>query len=441
MRSYPTSDGEYFDEAEVAPAEQLERRRWYRISRVVRYAVRHLPFYTERLLAGGYRPGRISGADEFAALVPSFHKSDLIDAIAQSGRAEAGIEALAGRRVTNIVMTSGTLGFNTFAFLTASDLRGGNLRNALRELWLVKVRPGMRVLTLSPAWHILALLDSLALSRIGAVPVAPWGTFVPRFTANFLDAVQRLRPEHMLVTAPTLRAMLAECQRTGMSPRDVFAAVRYVACAGEALSPAFRQEIIDAMDLEDLFERGGSSDGMFGGGECFAHRGHHIFADLHYVEIVDPRTGQTLPPGRRGSAVVTNLTLGRSVYIRFDTEDLAEIREGDCPCGRTHPVVEMYGRLADCALLDDRIIAPYDVRCVMDGLPQLRSEPFTLEGLQDRKSVRVTLARSASVDQAVLTQLRDRLQGQLQVPVVMAEGQTQLTGWKGQVMRREASQR
>src|SRR3990172_2795132 len=222
MRSYPTSDGEYFDEAEVAPAEQLERRRWDRISHVLRYAVRHLPFYTERLLAGGYRPGRISGAEEFAALVPSFHKSDLIDAIAQGGRAEAGIEALAGRRVTNIVMTSGTLGFNTFAFLTASDLRGGNLRNALRELWLVKVRPGMRVLTLSPAWHILALLDSLALSRIGAVPVAPWGTFVPRFAANFLDAVQRLRPEHMLVTAPILRAMLAECQRRGQSPREVF---------------------------------------------------------------------------------------------------------------------------------------------------------------------------------------------------------------------------
>jgi len=253
--------------------------------------------------------------------------------------------------------------------------------------------------------------------------------------------VQRLRPQHVLVTAPILRAMLAECQRRGQSPREVFAGVRYVACAGEALSPAFRQEVIQAMDLEDLFERGGSSDGMFGGGECFAHRGHHIFADLHYIEIVDPRTGQTLPPGHRGSAVVTNLTLGRSVYIRFDTEDLAEIREGDCPCGRTHPVVEMYGRLADCALLDDKIIAPYDVRCVMDSLPQLRGEPFTMEGLPDRKGVRVILARSAAVDQAVLTHLRDRLQGQFQVPVVLADGQAQLTGWKGQVMRRQVSQR
>ncbi len=441
MKSHPTWDTEYFDEAEVAPAEQLERQRWQRIPRILNHALRHLPFYRERLLAAGFRPGKIRGADEFAALVPSFRKSDLIDAIVQGGRAETGIEALAGQRVTNIVMTSGTLGFNTFAFLTASDLRGGNLRNALRELWLMKVRPGMRVLTLSPAWHILALLDSLALSRIGAVPIAPWGTFVPRFTPNFLDAVQRLRPQHMLVTAPILRAMLAECQRMSGSPRELFASVRYVACAGEALSPAFRQEVIEAMELEDLFERGGSSDGMFGGGECFAHRGHHIFADLHYIEIIDPRTGQTLPPGRRGSAVVTNLTLGRSVYIRFDTEDLAEVRQGDCPCGRTHPVIEMYGRLADCALLDDRIIAPYDVRCVMDGLPQLRGQPFTLERLQGQEGIRVTPAGSASVDQAVLTQLRDRLQDQLRVPVVLADGRAQPTGWKGQVMRRELSQR
>lgn len=433
----PPPHCEYFDQAELTPADLLERQRWRRISRVLAYAFRHLPFYRERLLRAGFRPGPISGPEEFAARVPRFRKADLIQAIAQGGRAEAGIEAVGQRPVTNIVMTSGTLGFNTFAFLTASDLRGANARNALRELWMVKVRPGMRVLTLSPAWHILALLDSVALRRIGAVPVSPWGTFVPRFAANFLDAVERLRPEHMLVTTPILRAMLAECRRLGRQPRQVFASVRYLACAGEAVSPAFRQEVIDSLGLEDFFERGGSSDGMFGGGECFAHRGHHIFADLHYIEIVDPRTGAPLPPGRRGSAVVTNLSLGRSVYIRFDTEDLAEIREGPCPCGRTHPVVELYGRLADSVFLDDRVIAPYDVRCVVDTLPELRGEPFTLEPLPQGRGLRVNLLRPGPLAAPALAELEGHLRRQLQLPVQVAAGPARPTGWKGQVMAGE----
>lgn len=437
MSRYPRADGEYFDELEVSPPEQLERQRWQRISRVLNYAARGLPFYRERFRAAGWRPGAVAGPEQFAARVPRFRKADLIEAISRGGRAEAGIEAIGRQRVSNIVMTSGTLGFNTFGFLTASDLRRGNILAVLRDLWMVKVRPGMRVLTLSPGWHLLALLDSLALSRIGAIPVCPWGTFVPRFTPNFLDAVQRLRPEHMLVTAPVLRAMLAECQRLGRSSRDVFASVRYVACGGEALSPPFRQAVIEAMGLQDFFERGGSSDGMFGGGECFAHRGHHIFADLHYIEIIDPRTGALLPPGRRGSAVVTNLTLGRSLYIRFDTEDLAEVKEGACPCGRSHPVVELYGRLADCVLFDDRIVAPYDVRCVIDSLPELRSEPFTAEALPGGQGLAVTLSRSNPASEAVLAELSDRLQRQLLLPVVVASSEPRETGWKGQVMRGE----
>jgi phenylacetate-CoA ligase len=439
MRARPAAHREHFDEAETAPPQQLEQRRWQRISRVLAH-VGHLPFYRDRFHNASLRPGPVRGPEEFAARVPTFRKADLVAAISQRGQAEAGIEALQGRRPCNIVMTSGTLGFNTFAFLTPSDLRGGNWRNAVRELWMVKVRPGMRVLTLSPAWHILALLDSLALSHIRAVPVCPWGTFVPRFSRNFLEAVRYLQPEHMLVTTPILRAMLAECRRAGTRARDVFRSVRYVACAGEAVSPAFRQEVIQTMGLEDFFERGGSSDGMFGGGECFAHRGHHIFADLHYIEIIDPKTGKVLPPGQRGSAVVTNLTLGRSVYVRFDTEDVAEVREGDCPCGRTHPVVELYGRLAESVLLAGRIIAPYDVRCVVDTFPEIRGEPFAMEPLPEGDGLRVAFTLPARDEGPIASALAARLSQQLGARVVVDTAGSQTMGWKGQVMRGQRGQ-
>jgi len=432
--SRPDPDREFFDDAETMPPAQFEAARWARLTRVLAYAGARLPFYQRAFAAAGYRPEAVRSAEEFAARVPRIRKGDIIGAIKQGGSAACGIEALGRRRVSNVVMTSGTHGFNTFAFLTPADLRGGNLRNETRQLWMAKVRPGMRVLTLSPAWHVLALLDTRALTEIGAHVVVPWGTFAPRFSANFVDAVRRLQPEHILLTAPVLRGMLEECERLGLTPREVFASVRYVACAGEGLSPAFRRHVIAEMGLDDLFERGGSSDGMFGGGECWAHRGHHVFADLHYIEIVDPRTGALLPPGRRGSAVVTNLTLGRSVYVRFDTEDVAEIVPGECPCGRTHPVLELYGRLADSVVLEDRIIAPFDVRCCLDEFPELLGQPFRMEPVAG--GLRVRLDAGSVTDPPLLEQVAAVIEDRLGTAAIVEAGESVAVGWKGQTLRR-----
>jgi phenylacetate-CoA ligase len=426
--------GEYYDAAETMPRARIEALRWRRLSRVLRYADEHLPFYQRAFAAGGYRPAPVRSAEEFAARVPRVRKSDIIAATREGGTAAVGIEALGAHAVSNVVMTSGTHGFNTFAFLTRSDLRGGNFRNAVRELWMVGVRPGMRVLTLSPAWHVLALLDTRAITAIGAEAVLPWGTLAPRFVPNFVDAVRSLRPQHLLVTAPVLRGMLEECERLGVEARAVFRGVRYIACAGESLSPAFRARVVAETGIEGLFERGGSSDGMFGGGECWARRGHHVFEDLHYIEVIDPRTGELLPTGRRGSAVVTNLTLGRSVYIRFEPEDVAEIREGDCPCGRTHPVVELYGRLSDSVILPDRIIAPFDVRCVVDEFPPLLGQPFEM-GPFDGGGVRVRLSAAAPADDALLERLDRVLRERLGVPVSVSAGERMVVGWKGQTIR------
>ena len=147
-----------------------------------------------------------------------------------------GTEALLGLAPSNVVMTSGTMGFNTFAIVTDYDLDGASTLAQARELWMIKVRAGMRVLSLSPAWHALGLFESRAITRIGAVPILPWGTLTPRFAGDILTAVTLLKPEHLLVTARAVRMLLAECDRLKLDPRRAFASVRYLGCAGESLS-------------------------------------------------------------------------------------------------------------------------------------------------------------------------------------------------------------
>jgi phenylacetate-CoA ligase len=424
----PQPEQELFDDGEALDPRKIASMQLRALNRAIARAAA-LPFYQRVFSEAGYGACRVDSFEEYARVIPSIRKTDIANAIRSGGSAWTGMEAMGRHRLTNVVMTSGTLGFNTFAFLTRADLMGGSLRNGLRELWSMKVRPGMRVLSLSPAWHALALLDTRAISAIGAELVVPWGTFAPRFVPNFVDAVRRHRPEHLILTAPVLRGIIDECDRLADGARETFASVRYVACAGESLSPTFRQYVIDRLGLADLYERGGSSDGMFGGGECFAHRGHHISADLQYIEIVDPRTGALQPAGQRGTVLVTNLRGNRSVYVRFNSEDVAEIVPGRCPCGRTDPVIELYGRLSDSVVLEDRIVAPADIRAALDEFPEFMARPFSVERV-DGAGVRVKIASGAG--QPELRRAETALRDALGINVSVNVDDSTAIGWKGQ---------
>lgn len=427
----PPPEQELFDAGEALNPEAIAGFQLRALNRALGRAAA-LPFYQRVFSEAGYVPGPVASFKEYASMVPSIRKTDITAAIRSGGSAWTGMEALGGHRLTNVVMTSGTLGFNTFAFLTRADLMGGSLRNALRELWSMKVRPGMRVLSLSPAWHTLALLDTRAISAIGAELIVPWGTFAPRFVPNFIEAVRRHRPRYLILTAPVLRGIIDECDRLVEDDREIFASLRYVACAGENLSPAYRRHVIGRLGLEDLYERGGSSDGMFGGGECFAHRGHHISADLHYIEIVDPRTGALQPPGQRGTVLVTNLHGNRSVYVRFNSEDVAEVVPGPCPCGRTDPVLELYGRLSDSVVLEDRIVAPADIRTTLDAFPEFMARPFSVERTNGA-GVRVKIVSGAG--QRELCRAGSALRDALGIDASVTADDSFAVGWKGQPTR------
>jgi phenylacetate-CoA ligase len=359
---------------ETLPREHLQDAALERLLGVLDRAAR-LRFYEERF--AGIDVAAIDSFEEFAATVPTFRKDDLIGELKRAGGSTTGIEALDGEAAA-VVLTSGTLGFPTFAALGEREIEEGSAREVLREFRMNGMRPGMRVMCQYPAWHHLSMLDSRALEWMGAQVICPFGTFVPRFAGHAIELIADQRPEYLLTVTTMLHAIVEEAAARGIDVRKLFEPVRYAMVVGEPVSPGQRRELVERLGLEDLFERGGSSDGLWGGSDCPAHEGHHVWWDHHHVEVLDPDTGAPLGPGRRGTVVVTNLTTDRSLYVRFDTEDLGELIAGDCPCGRTHPRVELYGRLADCVEVDGRLIAPYDVRAPLDELPALVGVPLVI---------------------------------------------------------------
>ena len=92
----------------------------------------------------------------------------------------------------------------------------------------------------------------------------------------------------------------------------------------------------------------------------------HINADHFLTEIIDPDTGETLPPGEEGELVFTTLTKEAFPALRFRTRDLAVYYEDECECGRTLPFQSrIKGRSDDMMKVKGVIVFPSQIEAAL----------------------------------------------------------------------------
>ena len=61
----------------------------------------------------------------------------------------------------------------------------------------------------------------------------------------------------------------------------------------------------------------------------------HINEDHFIPEIIDPDTGEVLPPGSTGELVFTSLDKEAFPLLRYRTRDITQLSYEKCSCGRT----------------------------------------------------------------------------------------------------------
>lgn len=92
----------------------------------------------------------------------------------------------------------------------------------------------------------------------------------------------------------------------------------------------------------------------------------HVNADHFYPEVINPDTGETLPPGEEGDLVFTTLTKEAFPALRFRTRDLAILYEGECECGRTLPIQSrIKGRSDDMMKVKGVIVFPSQIEAAL----------------------------------------------------------------------------
>jgi phenylacetate-CoA ligase len=67
---------------------------------------------------------------------------------------------------------------------------------------------------------------------------------------------------------------------------------------------------------------------------------HHVWADFHLIEVVDPETHEPLGEGERGELVITSLQREAFPLIRYLSRDITEYTSFEkCACRMSHPKV------------------------------------------------------------------------------------------------------
>ncbi|MDM7925751.1 MAG: phenylacetate--CoA ligase [bacterium] len=391
-------------ESETLPRNRLRALQTERLRSVVRTVHEKVPFYRDLFKRSGLTPHDVRSLDDLRKL-PFTTKADL-----QSGY-PYGFFAVPMRDVVRIHSSSGTTGRPTVVGYTRGDLE--NWSELIARLLtaggvtsedVVQIAFGYGLFTGGFGLHYGA-------ERVGAA-------VIPVSSGNTQRQIMVMRDfgSTALVCTPSYALYLAEAiAEKGIARSEL--ALRTGLFGAEPWSENMRLEIesrlqISATDNYGLSEVMGPGVSM----ECACKAGMHVSEDHFIAEIIDPDTGEVLPPGRAGELVLTTLTKEAIPVIRYRTRDITSLVETPCACGRTFVrMTKPSGRTDDMLIIRGVNVFPSQIETVLMEMEE--TEPHyrlivTREGALDDLEVQVEVNEKFFSDEMrVMRAIEDKIGG------------------------------
>ncbi len=199
--------------------------------------------------------------------------------------------------------------------------------------------------TLPFAPHLAFWLAHYAGTAGGLLTLSSGGGKVMGTEGN-LRYLRMFKPDVIIGIPTFVYHLLHQAAEQGMHCENL----RRIVLGGEKVSNGLRHKLRDlaqelgAADVAVLATYG-FTEAKQAWPECpFPHDqlsgGYHLYPDLGILEIINPRTGETVPPGQPGEIVFTPLDARGSVLLRYRTGDCTDggLTYAPCPhCGRSLP--------------------------------------------------------------------------------------------------------
>ncbi len=345
------------EEIETLPRIGLESVQLTRLKHLVARVYKTVKPYREKMDAAGVKPEDIQSLADLVKL-PFTVKEDLRD------NYPFGLFTVPMDQVVRVHASSGTTGKPTVVGYTKKDLKtwSGLMARALTcagatSKDMIHNAYGYGLFTGGLGAHY-------GIERLGAtvIPVSGGNT------KRQITIMQDFKSSVLLAT-PSYALNLAETMETlGVDPKSL--SLRVGVFGAEPWSDNMRDEVerklnIKAVDIYGLSEVMGPGVSM----QCLEGKtGMHIFEDHFLPEIIDPDTGEVLPPGEKGELVFTTLTKEAFPIIRYRTRDISRLIYDTCECGRTLVRMEkVTGRTDDMLIIRGVNVFPSQIEHVLMG--------------------------------------------------------------------------
>ncbi|HEX9897790.1 MAG TPA: phenylacetate--CoA ligase [Candidatus Methylomirabilis sp.] len=348
-------------EMETLPRDRLRALQLDRLQHTVRRVSEHVPFYREAFDKHGVKPADLRTLEDIRKL-PFTRKADFRDTY------PTGLFAVPMHQVVRIHASSGTTGKPIIAGYTRADIQMW-AETCARCLASAGAVPGD---TFQNAYGYGLFTGGLGfhyggeLMGLTVIPVSGGNT------ERQILLLQDLKPK-ILTCTPSYALTLAEAIRNmGIEPAGL--GLRSAVLGAEPWTEEMRRAIEEKLHLKAVNIYGLTE--VIGPGvscECVeAQNGAHIYEDHFYPEVIDPNTGEVLPPGTRGELVFTSLTKEALPVIRYRTGDIASLDPSPCACGRTSiRMSRIVGRTDDMLIIRGVNVFPSQIEAALIQIPEL----------------------------------------------------------------------
>lgn len=354
---------------------QAEKLRQYLVHTVAPFS----GYYRELFLKHGIQPERIRSLEDLEQ-IPFTSKSDLVNTPDHPQRAREFVlipeESVLKRRASTVAKaifqgkTAVKRGFeHEFRpiFMTSTTGRsadpipfffsGHDLENLSsagdRVMQVCGAQHDFRLINMFPyAPHLAFWFTHYAATAFGLFCVGTGGGKVLGTEGN-LRLIQKIKPD-VLIGMPTfLYHVLQQAVESGVKCETL----KKLVLGGEKAAEGIRRKLrnlaarLGSPNVEVLATYGFTEAKMAWAecpcGEDDIPSGYHLYPDLGIFEVIDPKTGEILPPGTPGELVFTPLEARGSVVLRYRTGDYIEggLLYEPCPyCHRTMP--RLHGKIS-----------------------------------------------------------------------------------------------
>jgi phenylacetate-coenzyme A ligase PaaK-like adenylate-forming protein len=319
------------------------------LSKLLRHACRHVPYYRDLFSSKGFNPDDISSIEDLSA-IPLTSKDDLRN---------RPLEDILSNRSSLARMikrkTSGSSGKPFTIYRTS-------LEDHLLNLFRIQVRREY-------GWRIsdrTVIISETPLVKDNRRFLSFLKKAINLYRSSYIDCYQTdteiikeledIRPD-LIIGYPTTLARLASrlLEEGGMEIRP-----RFITTGGGVMSASIRRLIEEGFSAP-VFDIYGAHEFNILAWECPNHNGYHVCENNIILEILTK--GKAALPGETGEVVVTGLHSFAMPFIRYRTGDIATMGDEGCSCGSPFSTIEqIQGRIIEYFHLPGgRVIHPYEI--------------------------------------------------------------------------------